>query len=824
MLIGNLRLSELLHQESLDDRLTASKKIEDFIDVSLRVMMDLKNEYARAEHIDLFFGDEKMLSASGDIKALLADPLLSLKTEQATINLSNVMATVKKIIPTGWYNQVDSVRIAGNLEIEESLFSGWLNKNEWSTDLRIGLNEISGTHPVSGLHVNGLNARFGASGGLDSSGVKNGQLTSVIRFDNLIVEPSDSVEMIFEGLDLSVKMNILKGFFPSMLKVEGYIENLLGAELTLDIAYDDANPDHENKGEALLTVSHLNLDMIPESAGYGIIDGQLQLQAKDFENIGLNVNIKADSLIFEVGEENVEIAPLNIYGTIHSSSDSTFETIRICKFDLFANDFLSIHGNAHIENFMADGFQATVDTAILRHKQAFKFLPSVYKRDLQSLEIDGITRMRGSIEGSLPIQEQPLFMSQMDIAFLGSVYYPGIPMKAGSIAADFRLQFTQDSAGGYGLLKLDDLILPGTRDVPLNSTTLSLNFKMPEYKMMRIEDIRLTAPELHSEIDGVVEIDSLETVPVVKGRGVYNFSSADSVLIVNDLFVNGAIQSDLTFDMIRNRLGVQGIFTIENTDLFYTEELAFRDISGKMSIHQDYDVETGRLVNDERSGSLHTDLKALNYHLMAPYYDDKRSQLTIGELEAYGYTLSDIRINVYLGDGKLEIPTFSLKLYDGNMSGNITADLQDGQLENAQYHLKANVARLNSAKMVSALSGNEASSELNMNMEIEGIGLDPESGLDFSGFLYITKIGSKFTDNLLNSLDPKKTDKSIQDTKRLLKWGYKPKLISVEIKHGYIYPSIHLVKGNILTKLIPLNLSGGKIELARIPVKFFLEM
>ncbi|MEE4311662.1 MAG: AsmA family protein, partial [candidate division KSB1 bacterium] len=121
MLIGNLRLSELLHQESLDDRLTASKKIEEFIEVSLRVMMDLKNEYARVEHIDLFFGDEKLLSASGDIKALLTDPLLSLKTEQATINLSNVMATVKKIIPTCWYNQVDSVRIAGNLEIEESL-------------------------------------------------------------------------------------------------------------------------------------------------------------------------------------------------------------------------------------------------------------------------------------------------------------------------------------------------------------------------------------------------------------------------------------------------------------------------------------------------------------------------------------------------------------------------------------------------------------------------------------------------------------------------------------------------------------------------------
>ena len=824
MLIGNLRLSDLLHRESLHDRLTAGAKIEDFIDISLRVMMDMKSEYARAEHIDLFFADQKLLSASGDIKTLLTDPFLSLKTDRATIKLSNILDTVKKIIPTSLYSHVDSVRIAGNLEIEESLFSGWLNKNEWSTDLRIGLNEFSGTHPASGLYLNGLNARFGASGGLDSSGIKDGQLVSDIRFDNLIVEPSNSVEMIFEGFDLSVKMNVLNGFFPSLIQAEGYVENLLGAELTLDIAYDDAKPDHADKGEALLTISHLNLDMIPEAAGYGVIDGQLQLHAKDLGDIGLNVDIKTDSLTFELDEENIVIAPLNIYGTINSSSDTTFEAIRIRKFDLFANDFLSIHGNALIENFMEDGFQATVDSAVLRHKQAFNFLPSVYKRDLQGLEIDGITRMAGAIEGKLPAQEEPMFMSQLDIDILGIVDYPEIPLRAGSIDADLHLLFTQDSAGGDGVLKLDDFVLPGTRDVPLNSTILSLNFEMPEYKMIRIEDIRLSAPELHSRVNGMVEIDSLETVPFVKGEGVFRFSSADSILIVNDLFLNGDIQSDLTFDMISNRLGVQGILTIENTDLFYTKELAFRDISGSIGVHQNYDVETGRLVNDEMAGSLLTDLKALNYHLMAPYYDEKRSQLKIGALEAYNYTLSDIRLDVYLGDGKLEIPAFSLKLYDGNMSGNIAADLQDGQLEKAQYHLKANIARLNSAKMVSALSGSKASSELNMNMEIEGIGLDPETGLDFRGFLYITKIGSKFTENLLNSLDPKKTDKSIQDTKRLLKWGYKPKLISVEIKHGYMYPSIHLVKGNVLTKLIPLNLSGGKIELARIPVKFFLEM
>ena len=97
-----------------------------------------------------------------------------------------------------------------------------------------------------------------------------------------------------------------------------------------------------------------------------------------------------------------------------------------------------------------------------------------------------------------------------------------------------------------------------------------------------------------------------------------------------------------------------------------------------------------------------------------------------------------------------------------------------------------------------------------MNLELAGIGIDPASQLDIEGNFYVTQIGPQFTDNVLRSLDPTGTDKSIQDTRKLLNWGYKPKLLSFEIKHGYLYPTIHLVKGKFLTKLIPLKLSGGQ--------------
>lgn len=213
------------------------------------------------------------------------------------------------------------------------------------------------------------------------------------------------------------------------------------------------------------------------------------------------------------------------------------------------------------------------------------------------------------------------------------------------------------------------------------------------------------------------------------------------------------------------------------------------------------------------------------YDLLRPYYQQDKenfSHLHIEKINAMDYYVEDMKIDLIIQNERIEIPHFSLNLYDGNMAGLISANLFDGNVENIQWRIKANVSRLNSAKLLPTGNNKGKGSDLNMNLELSGEGIDPAGDLELGGYLYVTKIGPKFTDNVLKSLDPKGTDKSIQDTRKLLKWGYKPKLISFEIKHDNLYPSIHLRKGSFLTKLIPLNISGGKIELARMPIKFFL--
>ena len=104
-------------------------------------------------------------------------------------------------------------------------------------------------------------------------------------------------------------------------------------------------------------------------------------------------------------------------------------------------------------------------------------------------------------------------------------------------------------------------------------------------------------------------------------------------------------------------------------------------------------------------------------------------------------------------------------------------------------------------------------------MALAGKGLNPEGQMDMTGFFHITEIGPKVADNLLRSLDPMGADQGIQSVRRMLRTGFKASLMSFEIKHAHFYPHIVLSKPIYL----PINIAGGEVELARVPVEIFLK-
>jgi len=105
-----------------------------------------------------------------------------------------------------------------------------------------------------------------------------------------------------------------------------------------------------------------------------------------------------------------------------------------------------------------------------------------------------------------------------------------------------------------------------------------------------------------------------------------------------------------------------------------------------------------------------------------------------------------------------------------------------------------------------------------MTMAFQGKGIDLERGIDLEGYFYITKMGPKFASTLLESMDPGGSDRSIRMTRRLLNMGWKPKLFSFDLRHGYVYPSLMLTQPWFSPVRIP-----GKLEYGRLPLAFFLQ-
>ena len=189
------------------------------------------------------------------------------------------------------------------------------------------------------------------------------------------------------------------------------------------------------------------------------------------------------------------------------------------------------------------------------------------------------------------------------------------------------------------------------------------------------------------------------------------------------------------------------------------------------------------------------------------------------KITAAGYVVENANVEAYIGFGRLDVPYMTIDLYGGNIGGSFSLAANAEDLLNSAYNLSAHFSGINSALL---LPGQQEMSEqglITAHAELTGRGFDIERDIDLDGYFYITKIEAKVADNLLRSLDPEGKDSGIRTTRLLINRGFKPKLFSFEIRHGYSYPAVSFDQ----PWYFPVRLSGGGIELGRIPIAFFLQ-
>lgn len=195
------------------------------------------------------------------------------------------------------------------------------------------------------------------------------------------------------------------------------------------------------------------------------------------------------------------------------------------------------------------------------------------------------------------------------------------------------------------------------------------------------------------------------------------------------------------------------------------------------------------------------------------------SHLSIARLEVMGYQLDDIEADLRLGDSRFDIPQVRMKFLDGNMLGNVLMGLGDGSPGQLSYSAAMQISSIDLSRLQPLAKQFDKGSRMSADFYLNGRGFTSEQLIsDLTGKLNITKMEKKVAANLLQALDPKGTDRGIQNMRLLLKAKWNVRSMSFEVKNGFIYASLEPVKPWFSPFTLP-----SPIDFARLPLRYFMQ-
>jgi hypothetical protein len=295
----------------------------------------------------------------------------------------------------------------------------------------------------------------------------------------------------------------------------------------------------------------------------------------------------------------------------------------------------------------------------------------------------------------------------------------------------------------------------------------------------------------------------------------------DSLRLTPDLILRGKTDLSARLHADSTRAGIQAQIRTRDLDLRLPGGAKLEGIEADLNISQSVDLIDSCLIG--RPSPLYTPSESMiEFWLQRPFHFGSLpeiSRLAVASIEAGGYQINDLKADLYLGDNVVEIPFLLCRLYGGNLGGGLFIDLAGGFLQNATYRSALHLSGVTSSLLLPQTMAEREKSIINGNLHVHGTGLDPRVEMDMEGFFNITEIQPRVADNFLRSLDPQDADPGNRATRRLINSGFKPALLSFTIRHGYFYPTISFSQ----PWYFPLRLSGGQLELARLPMAFFIK-
>lgn len=775
---------------------------------------------------------QTFLQGSGEIKNMLEIPDIQFRISQSNVNLQRLQTLLLRFNSPLIDSVFAGMSLAGTLSLAGTNIQGIIPDSNSTEGLQVtaklalsnfGYEDIS-------IRVNNFDLNLMANTTYTLSGLVNTRFSGQGSAPTITILPSDTMSIVGNDLSFDFNGSLNPDFFPENFHLDSKLANFWDAGVRLIIDFESQNELKQFDFKGNLGIQHLNFDNfeIPEIAGESNLVLKINAHTLDEINVKLGGTLSPLYIMFDTEPE--KMSPQRMTANLTVKTDTLFENFEIQPFHFQLTDFLSLDAHASLKKYGESGFNLKIENSQIDNLKVFNQLPASLVADLGEIDISGTSHLNGEISGTIPADAEPEYNGEFIFSTQNlDVDYIDLLLQAWNVAVTSKIKLTPTDLKTTTTVQIDSFLMTDIRRTPFKNNTLFAEVNMPAFERVLIPACTVRVADLGAIANFRGTVDSLETEPLIRLNGQIDLKTETSKEMIDDLRYQGHFEITYQIYMYEDLFAINAELNCLGMDLYYEDLASVLNIRGRLPVNQKINIEKLNLIQEEIPLFASMDSPDIQYNYLRPYYQNLYnpiSSLNIEKIKMMDYELSDLTFDILFGGGKLEIPQFRIDAYEGNVLGQASVDLGEGSfefpdslLESTRFSFKSTFSSINTARLNPVISAKAKKSKINANLSLNGEGINPEGNMNIEGSFHITEIGPKVADNLLRALDPAGADQGIQSVRNMLKFGYKAKLMSFDIKHGHFYPTIQLSK----PFYIPINIAGGRVELNRMPIEIFLK-
>ncbi|MCK5145568.1 hypothetical protein KAR48_02370 [bacterium] len=749
------------------------------------------------------------------------DARLSLKLDSSPVVLQHIIDSARRL--AGPFLPPDSLipELYGSIRPISGELSG--NFDAISFSLYSNLENFSMVLPDSIIDISPINAVVHAEGVLNKDGLEKGTITAEALLPSLVLAISDSTSLEFGALTCNIHSTLDSLFMPDSASLSLRCQDVLKGSMLLEAEWQRGSSLEWQQMAAQIKVSADStlLDALPmlPSPITGNLGMKLGIVLTPGGNIDLNLNANVDSLSYIFQEQTVYAPPIILKGLARARWPDFESPFELDSLLLDAVDGIHARFSGQFVPESAS-FNGRLEELSIDNQVMWSYLPAPLQEQLTGLKINGYESLIANMQGSQV--EDSTLLDLGGLANVGpvSIDWPENDLSIQSVGAE--LGFKSDRTGYSGTFQVDvvNTCIRTLRDAPFGHIDLSAGWSFKNMDSLLIHSGRLASTFGLSGSFDLTLAGLIAGIPQLQTEIRIGFHSQKYLPLVQQISMAGDLDlhASVVFDLqpggcvdLRGKILVDSLYF--KIDTLISAGPVYADLPFNMSFNPDL----MRFNIEQMQERLDTDDYALHQESYRKHMPGI-GWLRIDSITVMDQKIGPVEVDTRITGGQFEIPWMNIRGLSGNIGASLYVIAQGGVLDSLAYGFSMDVARINSAALLRSGNKYKAASELNATTRFTGKGVDFKRDVDINGYFHITKIGPEFASTLLSGMDPKGRDRNIRLTRRLLNMGWKPRLFSFEMRHGYVYPSLVLDQPWFSPIRLP-----EQMGLGRLPVAFFIQ-